>query len=205
MLLERGQEFFSYFAILENGYKTKIEKNKDKLKSLKEFQQYKSIEKKKESYENNLLYNYEIKCLDNWDFEHITKTNDLKNDNKFKKFLNEVDNSQMKWIIEIKNDKEQLRLMRRNKHLYNFLTQIDREQQAMIMQNMNLYQKGFNFDIFNEGEQKEKNKENNCKTENNISNDIINENDVSNSNVSQVEFYRQVIKEKKKLEEMFHC
>ena len=204
MLLERGQEFFSYFAILENGYKTKIEKNKDKLKSLKEFQQYKSIEKKKESYENNLLYNYEIKCLDNWDFEHITKTNDLKNDNKFKKFLNEVDNSQMKWIIEIKNDKEQLRLMRRNKHLYNFLTQIDREQQAMIMQNMNLYQKGFNFDIFNEGEQKEKNKENNCKTENNINNDIINENDVSNSNVSQVEFYRQVIKEKKKLEEMFH-
>ena len=204
MLLERGQEFFSYFAILENGYKTKIEKNKDKLKSLKEFQQYKSIEKKKESYENNLLYNYEIKCLDNWDFEHITKTNDLKNDNKFKIFLNEVDNSQMKWIIEIKNDKEQLRLMRRNKHLYNFLTQIDREQQAMIMQNMNLYQKGFNFDIFNEGEQKEKNKENNCKTENNISNDIINENDVSNSNVSQVEFYRQVIKEKKKLEEMFH-
>ena len=204
MLLERGQEFFSYFAILENGYKTKIEKNKDKLKSLKEFQQYKSIEKKKESYENNLLYNYEIKCLDNWDFEHITKTNDLKNDNKFKKFLNEVDNSQMKWIIEIKNDKEQLRLMRRNKHLYNFLTQIDKEQQAMIMQNMNLYQKGFNFDIFNEGEQKEKNKENNCKTENNISNDIINENDVSNSNVSQVEFYRQVIKEKKKLEEMFH-
>ena len=39
----------------------------------------------------------------------------------------------------------------------------------------------------------------NCKTENNISNDIINENDVSNSNVSQVEFYRQVIKEKKKV------
>ena len=199
MLLERGQEFFSYFAILENGYNSKIEKNKEKLKSLKEFQQYKNIEKKKESYENNLLYNYEIKCLDNWDFEHITKTNDLKNDNKFKKFLNEVDNSQMKWIIEIKNDKEQLRLMRRNKHLYNFLTQIDREQQAMIMQNMNLYKKGFNFDIFNEGEHKEKN----CKTENNISNDIINENDISNSNVSQVEFYRQVIKEKKKLEEMF--
>ena len=205
MLLERGQEFFSYFAILENGYKTKIEKNKDKLKSLKEFQQYKSIEKKKESYENNLLYNYEIKCLDNWDFEHITKTNDLKNDNKFKKFLNEVDNSQMKWIIEIKNDKEQLQLMRRNRHLYNFLTQIDKEQQAMLMQNMSLYKKGFNFDIFNEEEQKEKNKEIICKTENNISNDLLlNEDDISNNNLSQVDFYRQVIKEKKKLEEMFH-
>ena len=157
MLLDRGQEFFSYFANLENRYKTKSEKDKEKLNTIKEFQKYKNIERKKESYENNLLYNYEIKCLDNWDFEHITKTNDLINDNKFKKFLHEVDNSQMKWIIEIKNDKEQLKLMRRNKHLYNFLTQIDKEQQAMIMQNMSLYQKGFNFDIFNEGGTKEKN------------------------------------------------
>ena len=209
MLLDRGQEFFSYFANLENRYKTKSEKDKEKLNTIKEFQKYKNIERKKESYENNLLYNYEIKCLDNWDFEHITKTNDLINDNKFKKFLHEVDNSQMKWIIEIKNDKEQLKLMRRNKHLYNFLTQIDKEQQAMIMQNMSLYQKGFNFDIFNEGGAKEKNKENykenNMKTDNNIDDDIMtNENDISNNNVSQVEFYRQVIKEKKKLEEMFH-
>ena len=205
MLLDRGQEFFSYFANLENRFQTKSEKNKEKIKNIKEYKKYKNIEKKKESYENNLLYNYEIKCLDNWDFEHITKTNDLKNDNKFKKFLNEVDNSQMKWIIEIKNDKEQLRLMRRNKHLYNFLTQIDKEQQAMVMQNMNLYQKGFNFDVFNESEPKETKRDSICKTENNINNDIVtNDNEVTNSNVSQVEFYRQVIKEKKKLEEMFH-
>jgi len=205
MLLDRGQEFFSYFANLENRFKSKSEKNMDRMKNLIEAQKFKNFEKKKEIYENNLIYNYEIKCLDNWDFEHITKANELKNDNKFKKFLNEVDNSQMKWIIEIKNDKEQLQLMRRNRHLYNFLTQIDKEQQAMLMQNMSLYKKGFNFDIFNEEEQKEKNKEIICKTENNISNDLLlNEDDISNNNLSQVDFYRQVIKEKKKLEEMFH-
>ena len=204
--LDRGQEMFYFYANLENRFKTRSERNMEKIKNLIETRKYKNIEKKKENYENNLIYNYEIKCLDNWDFEHITKTNDLKNDSKFKKFLNDVDNSQMKWIIEIKNDKEQLKLMRRNRHLFDFLTQIDKEQQAMVMQNMSLYKKGFNFDIFNKEEPKENNEENICKTENNNNNisDILNEDEIENNNVSQVEFYRQVIKEKKKLEEMFH-
>ena len=203
-ILERGQETFYFYANLENRFKTKSERNMEKIKNLIEARKYKNIEKRKENYENNLIYNYEIKCLDNWDFEHITKTNDLKNDSKFKKFLNDVDNSQMKWIIEIKNDKEQLKLMGRNRHLFDFLTQIDKEQQAMLMQNMSLYKKGFNFDIFNKEEPKDKKEENICKTENNNVSDILNEDEVENNNVSQVEFYRQVIKEKKKLEEMFH-
>ena len=202
--LDRGQETFYFYANLENRFKTKSERNMEKIKNLIEARKYKNIEKRKENYENNLIYNYEIKCLDNWDFEHITKTNDLKNDSKFKKFLNDVDNSQMKWIIEIKNDKEQLKLMRRNRHLFDFLTQIDKEQQAMVMQNMSLYKKGFNFDIFNKEEPNDKKEENICKTENNNISDILNEEKVENNNVSQVEFYRQVIKEKKKLEEMFH-
>ena len=202
--LDKGQETFYFYANLENRFKTKSERNMEKIKNLIEARKYKNIEKRKENYENNLIYNYEIKCLDNWDFEHITKTNDLKNDSKFKKFLNDVDNSQMKWIIEIKNDKEQLKLMRRNRHLFDFLTQIDKEQQAMVMQNMSLYKKGFNFDIFNKEEPKDKKEENICKTENNNISDILNEEKVENNNVSQVEFYRQVIKEKKKLEEMFH-
>jgi hypothetical protein len=202
--LDRGQETFYFYANLENRFKTKSERNMEKIKNLIEARKYKNIEKRKENYENNLIYNYEIKCLDNWDFEHITKTNDLKNDSKFKKFLNDVDNSQMKWIIEIKNDKEQLKLMRRNRHLFDFLTQIDKEQQAMVMQNMSLYKKGFNFDIFNKEEPNDKKEENICKTENNNISDILNEEKVENNNVSQVEFYRQVIKEKKKLEDMFH-
>ena len=202
--LDRGQETFYFYANLENRFKTKSERNMEKIKNLIEARKYKNIEKRKENYENNLIYNYEIKCLDNWDFEHITKTNDLKNDSKFKKFLNDVDNSQMKWISEIKNDKEQLKLMRRNRHLFDFLTQIDKEQQAMVMQNMSLYKKGFNFDIFNKEEPNDKKEENICKTENNNISDILNEEKVENNNVSQVEFYRQVIKEKKKLEDMFH-
>ena len=93
MLLERGEEFLSFYANLENRYKTKTEKHMDKMKSLIEAKKYNDMEKRKQNYENNLIYNYEIKCLDNWDFDHITKTNDLKTDNKFKKFLDEVDNS----------------------------------------------------------------------------------------------------------------
>ena len=211
MTLERGQELFSYFSNLENKYKTRAEKIKERLENSMEIKRYKSMKKQKENYENNLIYNYEIKCLDNWDFDHITKTNDLKTDNKFKKFLDEVDNSQMKWIIEIKNDKEQLKLMRRNKHLYDFLTQIDKEQQAILMQNMSLYKKGFNFDIFNNEQAESKDKDNIiCKTETNNNKNKSNEllfdddDDIPNNNVSQVEFYRQVMKEKIKLEEMFH-
>ena len=119
----------------------------------------------------------------------------------------------MKWLVEIKNDKEQLKLMRRNKHLFDFLTQIDKEQQAIIMQSMNLNKKGFNFEIFgnNNIDNKKKNiyyktMENNKseKNEMDLINDEDNSNNNTNGNVSQVEFYRQVMKEKIKVEEMFH-
>ena len=119
----------------------------------------------------------------------------------------------MKWLVEIKNDKEQLKLMRRNKHLFDFLTQIDKEQQAIIMQSMNLNKKGFNFEIFgnnNIDNKKEniyyKTMENNKseKNEMDLINDEDNSNNNTNGNVSQVEFYRQVMKEKIKVEEMFH-
>ena len=220
MFLERGQEFFSNYANMDNN--NNIE-NKNSNKSISneknsmEIIRNKYLEKlgkQKEKYESQLNYNYEIKCLDNWDFEHITKSKDIKTDNEFKHFLDEVDNSQMKWLVEIKNDKEQLQLMRRNKHLYDFLIQIDKEQQAMLMQSMSLNKKGFDFDIFNnDNNLKEKNNENNCKTENGDNNktsnivfdNLLDSRDFSNnSNISKVEFYRQVMKDKIKVEEMFH-
>ena len=217
MLLERGEEFLSYFGTLKN-LKNKgnnlLNKNNLKEKDSLELIKQKYIEKlgkQKEKYENELNYNYEIKCLDNWDFEHITKHKDLKTDNEFKQFLDEVDNSQMKWLVEIKNDKEQLRLMRRNKYLFDFLIQIDKEQQAIAMQSINISKKGFNFDIFNKKNDinlnKEKFKDNvNDKNENMENSYMMNNEDLSkiNSNISQVEFYRQVMKEKIKVEDMFH-
>ncbi len=92
--------------------------------------------------------------------------------------------------------------MRRNRHLFDFLIQIDKEQQVMIMQNMSLYKKWFNFYVFNKDELKQKNKEIICKTEYNINtsyniSDIFDENEIENNNFSQVEFYRTVVKEKK--------
>ena len=215
MFLERGEELLSYFGNLENIKTIENNRNKDNSndKSSLESLKHKYIEKigkQKEKYENELNYNYEIKCLDNWDFEHITKKKDLKTDNEFKQFLDEVDNSQMKWLVEIKNDKEQLKLMRRNKHLFNFLIQIDKEQQAIVMQSMNVYKKGFNFDIFDNEEKNNNNKiqaeaDNNKKTPEEMSY-ILKSQELSNTNshISQVEFYRQVMKEKVKVEEMFH-
>ena len=106
MLLERGQEFFSHFGQLEkiNNIQKDKSKNNSMDKGSMEYirQQYlEKLGKQKEKYENELNYNYEIKCLDNWDFEHLTKSKDIKTDNQFKQFLDEVDNSQMKWLVEI--------------------------------------------------------------------------------------------------------
>ena len=221
MTLERGQEFISHFGNLENSKsRSKLNENGLNSKSSMEAirQKYmESLGKQKELYENELNYNYEIKCLDNWDFEHITKKKDIKTDNEFRQFLDEVDNSQMKWLVEIKNDKEQLNLMRRNKHLYDFLTQIDKEQQAIVMQSMSFNKKGFNFEIFGNNNLKEKNNNLNFKTIENSKSEkneidfILNNEDNSNNNnnntngnISRVEFYRQVMKEKIKVEEMFH-
>jgi len=218
MFLDRGQEFFSHLSKLEKNNKlndAKSNKNNPNEKNSMELMQHKYLEKlgkQKEKYENELNYNYEIKCLDNWDFEHITKSKDIKTDNEFKQFLDEVDNSQMKWLVEIKNDKEQLQLMRRNKHLYDFLTQIDREQQAIIMQSMTVNKKGFNFEIFDNNKTMDNNIDINSNLE--IKNNTNNQNDIAilnnevssnnKNNVSQVEYYRQIMKEKIKVEEMFH-
>ena len=218
MLLERGQEFFSHFSNLKKSNtinNDKTRKNNSVEKGSMEYIRQKYLQKlgrQKEKYENQLNYNYEIKCLDNWDFEHITKSKDIKTDNEFKQFIDEVDNSQMKWLVEIKNDKEQLQLMRRNKHLFDFLTQIDKEQQAIIMQSMSLHKKGFNFEIFDKNESQKKENNTICNTEVEKENDKKGVNlDLDgdeipslNSNMSQVEFYRQVMKEKIKVEEMFH-
>ena len=221
MLLERGQEFFSHFSNLDNSNSLENKKNNKKKHSKEKYSmelvRHKYLEnlgKQKEKYENELNYNYEIKCLDNWDFEHITKSKDIQTDNEFRQFLDEVDNSQMKWLVEIKNDKEQLQLMRRNKHLFDFLTQIDKEQQAIVMQSMSMNKKGFNFEVFDKNNNNDYSKNNGGENEQNskkinkeVIDFILNTKDISsniNNNMSQVEFYRQVMKEKIKVEEMFH-
>ena len=92
--------------------------------------------------------------------------------------------------------------MRRKRHLFDFLIQMEKEQQAMIIQNMSLYKKWFNFDVFNKDELKKNKEITICKTENNINtsyniSDIFDENEIENNNFSQVEFYIKVVKGKK--------
>ena len=95
----------------------------------------------------------------------------------------------MKWYIDIKNDKKQLKLMCRNKYLKEFFNKIDKEQTAIYLQNFSINKKGFNFDIF----KNQKNEENEIKNESK-----------GGMQIRQIEFYKEVMKEKLKLEEMFH-
>ena len=76
MFLERGKEFFSHFGHLEKSKNIDNKKTvlgeKDSMEVIR--QKYlEKLGKQKEKYENELNYNYEIKCLDNWDFEHLKK------------------------------------------------------------------------------------------------------------------------------------
>ena len=95
----------------------------------------------------------------------------------------------MKWYIDIKNDKKQLKLMCRNKYLKEFFNKIDKEQTAIYLQNFSINKKGFNFDIF----KNQKNEENEIKNESK-----------GGMQIRQIEFYKEVMKEKLKLEKMFH-
>ena len=141
-----------------------------------------------QQFQEQLNYNYEIKKLDSWDFEHLQKNKHTFLSEKLKQILNSAESSQMKWYINIKNDKKQLKIMMRNKYLRNFFDKINQEQKAIYFQNMNVNKKGFNFEVFykNKNEMQLEDKEK----------DYL--------QIRQVDFYRDVMREKLKVEEMFN-
>ena len=179
-LFDRGEEYISKIGLPkdENG-------NLNDKKS--------NFEKMREDFENQNTYKYEIKKLENWDFEHFQK-DALKryiSKENISNILKKTDNSQMKWYIDIKNDKKQLKLMSRNKYLKEFFMRIEEEQKAIYLQSISINKKGFNFDIFNNDE-KEKDKE------------IEIDEKKDKSQIKYIQFYKEVMKEKLKIEEMFH-
>ena len=175
---ERGVEFIS---------KSGISPNEDEILN----ERKNKFQKLKESFDEQNYYKYEIKKLENWDFEHLQKEILKKylSKEKLSQILKKPENSQMKWYIDIKNDKKQLKLMCRNKYLKEFFNKIDKEQTAIYLQNFSINKKGFNFDIF----KNPKNEENEIKNESK-----------GGMQIRQIEFYKEVMKEKLKLEEMFH-
>ena len=173
--LSRGEEFLSNIGMTQNENEILNEKKN-------------IYEKLKENFEAQNNFKYEIKKLENWDFEHCQKERLKKfvSNENMSNILKKPENSQMKWYLEIKNDKKQLKLMCRNKHLKEFFSRIEKEQKAIFLQSFSVNKKVFNFEIF----KNEKNEIQNEKKE--------------EENLKKIEFYKDVMKEKIKIEEMFH-
>ena len=175
-LLDKGEEFISKIGLVqdENG---QLNKNKN------------NLEKIKENFEEQNNFIYEIKKLENWDFEHCQKDALKKYLSKenISNILKKPENSQMKWYLDMKNDKKQLKLMNRNKHLKEFFMKIEEEQKAIFLQSFSVNKKAFNFDIF----------------ENDI-NEVGLDKKEEKIQIRQIQFYKDVMKEKFKIEEMFH-
>ena len=176
--LERGKELIS---------KNKINTNRNTAESY-----FMKMKKLKEDFDQQLKYNFELRKLNNWEFSNLkkkkTNLNKTFSKNKIMNFnnLNEEESSNMSWLLNIRNDKEKLKVVSRIKQLNDFFIGFGKEQDALFMQAMNKNKKGFVFDAF--GKPKEE----------------VSDNKVSESEIkSGVHFYKEVMKVKTKREDMF--
>ena len=143
---------------------------------------------------NSHNFKYEIRRLNKWDFNNILKektinSERINSDKKIKNILSEIKQSQrMNWITEIKTNKEQFKLICKNKHLKNFINKINEEQNAIYMRNIKIFQKGFNFNIFDK----------NTKNDN-----LENDKEIYEKNYLEknTDTYNEIIKDKVRLED----
>ena len=172
---------------------------KRKYLKIKSEQNYKiDLKKLKEDFNKQLDYNFELKKLNNWDYFNLQRNHNSilnksgNNNSKGKLSLNNLNNlddpdsSSMTWLLNIRNDKDKLKVVSRIDKLNEFFTSFGKEQDAIFMQTMKINKKGFIFDAFHKSKEELK--------------DIkINEKEL----ISGVNFYREVIKAKIEREDMF--
>ena len=171
--------------------------NKRYLKRKSEQNYINKMKKMKEDFEQQLNYNFELKKLNNWDFLNLPRDKNFelnKTGSSTKKKtsiinftnLNEADSSNMGWLLNIRNDKEKLKVVSRIKQLNDFFIGFGKEQDAIFMQTMKINKKGFIFDAF-------------YKSKDELKDIKIDEKEI----ISGVNFYREVMKVKTKREDMF--
>ena len=131
---------------------------------------------------SNHEYISEIRRLNHWDYKHAKKSRNYsyKASQSMQFILNSVDQSSMKWLLEIKSDPKQLAILSRNKYLNDFFNKIDKEQKAIFLQSMNINKKDFDFGIF----------------------DAKSEVAPKETKLSQIDCYREIMKAKVKIEDM---
>ena len=151
----------------------------------------------------------EIKKLNNWEFHHLlNKDNNYINENTkinkpYKKELEKIN-----WINELKEDLQKLHFDKEeNGDMGIFFRKEEEEHQSLYLQNVYLAKKQFNFDVFRNKNVKinlNGNSENKVSfNKNETGSEILSLDAVKHENydrISNVNFYRGIIKEKIKIE-----
>ncbi len=139
-------------------------------------------ENPEEKFEKVKFEENEIKKLNNWDIQHAFKDKNAFRSQSFTKIAQSLDPSSLKWMFEIKQDPKKLQNLNRIPKLKEFFTKIEEEQSAIFNQNMNVNKKQFDFNVF-EHDNKD------------------NTNNTSNFSKSSIDFYRDLMRDKIKVEE----
>ena len=119
---------------------------------------------KNKKIDDSITYKTMIRRLNKWDQIQLSKENTKRSkkekktsrsiitDNqkiKINNLLKEINQTQLNWFMDLKNNPEELKIMNRNQHLKNFVQKINEEQNAISIKNIYINKKGFNFDVFN--------------------------------------------------------
>ena len=180
---KKSKKAFSQDKIIEEKEKKNLKNNniKSKNKDLNE-----EKENKIEQYENSIQMINEIKKLDSWDMRHANRgIKRYQTHGTMKHILSSLVQGNMRWLLEIKNDPQKLKVISRNKYLKDFFNKIDQNQNAIFLQSMNIQKEEFNFDIFEKGNLDNKKDE------------ILRK-----KRENQIDYYREAIKEKIKVEDI---
>jgi hypothetical protein len=177
----KSKKAFSFDKIIEKEKKNKINKIKNKNKDLIEEEPNK-IEK----YQNSIQMINEIKKLDSWDMRHAYKgIRRYQTHGTMRHILSSLGQGNMRWLLDIKNDPQKLKIISRNNYLKDFFNKIDQNQNAIFMQSLNIQKEEFNFDVFEKG------------NFNHEKDEILRK-----KRENQIDYYREAIKEKIKVEDI---
>ena len=177
----KAKKAFSFDKIIEKEKKNKINERKNKNKDLIEEEQ-----KKFEKYQNSIQMINEIKKLDSWDMRHAYKgIRRYQTHGTMRHILSSLGQGNMRWLLDIKNDPQKLKIISRNNYLKDFFNKIDQNQNAIFMQSLNIQKEEFNFDVFEKG------------NFNHEKDEILRK-----KRENQIDYYREAIKEKIKVEDI---
>ena len=187
---------------LEKGSEIIFVKNNNYINKSSEKKIDSKIKKLKSNSENKLNYNFELKKLDNWDFLNTQTEEDsnknllILNNRNFKRKSSLIDIAKenntkyfqnVGYLLKMKNDKNKMRVISRIKKLKEFFTDFGKEQDVLVFQDKNQNPKYYFLSAFFDDEKL-----------------LLDEKNDKKENTSNGNFYKDMIKIKKKREKMMH-